>query len=91
LSGTIREGKDFLRDQIVLFGLASDNLEQGPVLVKQKIRISVAQNPGTLGSKHEELITSVGNQKRPALVFSTSVQCTVLLDFLLSELVDLAG
>jgi hypothetical protein len=53
LSRAIRERKNLLLDQIILFGLGCNHLEEGPVLVEQKVRVSVAQHPCALGGKHE--------------------------------------
>lgn len=61
LAGAVAKGKNLLLDKVVLFGLASNDFEERPVLVKQQIRISVAENPGTLGGEHEELVAAVGH------------------------------
>ena len=42
LPRSVRIRQDLLVDEIILFSLTSNNLVQGPILVKQEIRISIA-------------------------------------------------
>ena len=54
-------------DEFVLLCLRSDDFEQRPVLVKEQIRIPVAQNARALCCEHESLFMSVCYVKCPNL------------------------
>lgn len=64
--------QDFLGNQVILLRLCGDDLVQRPILVKQKVRVSVAQDPGTFRRQHEQFFPSIRNQERSAFVLPTS-------------------
>jgi hypothetical protein len=61
LPGTVRKREDLLLNKVVLLGLAGNDLVKRSVLIEQEVGVSITQNPGAFGSKHEKLVTSVGN------------------------------
>lgn len=57
-------------DEVVLFRLVGDNLEERSILVEKQIRVSVSQDAGAFRGKHEQLFASIGHHKCPDAVFS---------------------
>lgn len=73
--------------QVLLFRLASDDLVQRPVLVEEKVRVSVSQHSCALGGQHEELVATVWYKERPASVVTAFIEMAGGIDLLLSSVV----
>jgi hypothetical protein len=72
LPRAIGEGQNLLLDKIILFSLAGNDFEKRPILVKKQIRVSVSQDASAFGGKHEELISAIGYEERPASVLAAA-------------------
>ena len=59
-----------MRDQLVLFGLRRDDLEQRTVLIEQKVGIAVAQHTSAFRCQHEQLGPPVRDVECPHPVFT---------------------
>jgi hypothetical protein len=91
LTWTVRVRQYLLVDKIVFLGLRSDDLEEGAVLVEQQIRVSVAQDTCAFGCKHEQLVSSVGNEEGSTAVLTSFQWVASLRHLSLSRVVDFTG
>jgi hypothetical protein len=70
LPRSVRERENLLADKVVLLHLVGDDLEQRSVILEKQIRVTVSQDPSTLGRQHEELVSSVRNDKCSTAIFA---------------------
>lgn len=90
LPRSVREGQDLLLDKVILFGLASDNFVERPILIKQEVRVSVSQHSGAFGGQHKELVSTVWNQECATPVLAVAKELAIGHHLLLTKLVCLA-
>lgn len=77
-------------NEIILLGLSRDDLEQGPVLVEEQIRISIAQDPCAFGCQHEQLFPSIWNEEGPYPVLPPAQWMALRRDLVFAGLVSFA-
>jgi hypothetical protein len=90
LSRPVRVREKLLLDKVIFLCLRGDNLEEGPILVKQEVRVSVPQDSGTLSRQHEQLLSAIRHVKRSAFIFPAIAKMPRLHDFLVALLIILA-
>ena len=90
LSRAIRVRQDFLTDQLIFLWLSGDDLEERSILVEQKIRVSIVQNPCAFRCQHEQLLAPIWDEEDPHSVLSIVHQMALRIDLFLSCLIELS-
>lgn len=79
--------EEIMCNEMILFRLRRNDLVERAILVKQKIRIPVGENPCAFGRQHEQFLATTGHGESAATIMSITLQIAHCVHLFLPGLV----